>query len=374
MDELEADGGNRALRSADGVPAARRITAVTIHDVAKAAGVATSTVSRALNGDGRVADSTRSRVTRVAQRLGYSPSRSARALRSARTRTLGFIAPDFANPIALTHLRAAVRVAFERGYTAFVCDAQGSSSILAAHLERMIEHRVDGILFGRGVLLLTPEVDRMLTNARMPVEPEITLPLPEDPLQLRAVNPYRERAELERGASLVAYRHLFQLGHRRIAYFARPVETRTIMTDTRLGTVYEAAAAAGLARDAVIEVSAASEDDCVPEVQVLAGLDDPPTAIICGNGVLTPGVLRGIYRAGWRIPDDISFLCFGDSVWHESQHPPLAVIRHDYAAAAERSLLRLIARAEGAVLIPDPPRSPAEFLPRSSLAPPRVSR
>lgn len=367
-----ADQPSKSTSKQAGRPEGRRLrssTAITIHDVARRAGVATSTVSRALNGDGRVAESTRSRVRDLAREMGYHPSRSARALRSAHTRTLGYIAPDFANPITLTHLRAAVRAAYAQGYTIFVSDAVGDGTILESQVRRMVEHRVDGILFGRGVLQMTEGTDELLASSGIPTEPDL-LPRPEGIRGGRPYNPYRERADIERGASLVALKHLLDLGHRRLAYFARPLSARTYMGDTRLNTVREAVARAGLPADALIEVPDASEEGSVGEVQALASLADPPTAIICGSGLLTPGILRGIMLAGWHLPGDVSFVSFGDSVWHESYNPPIAVIRHDYVAAAERSVFRLIARAEERDDIPDVNRAPAEFLARGSIAPP----
>jgi LacI family transcriptional regulator len=80
-------------------------------------------------------------------------------------------------------------------------------------------------------------------------------------------------------------------------------------------------------------------------------------------------VLEGIHSSGLRIPDDISFLCFGDSPWHRAYNPPLAVVHHDYAAAAQRSVRLLVARIEGKEL-PTPVRRPSEFLARNSLGPP----
>jgi len=346
----------------------RSSTSITIHDVARKAGVATSTVSRALTGDGRIAEATRARVREVAREMGYNPSRSARALRSARTRTLGYIAPDFANPVTLTHVRAAVRSAYEQGYAIFVSDAQGDATIFESQVRRLVEHRVDGILFGRGVLPLSEEADALLTSAGIPMEPELS-PRPEGTRGNRPYNPYHERADIERGASMVALKHITDLGHQRIAYFTRPNANLTYMGDTRLNSVREAVERAGLGPEALLEVHTTAEG-CVGEVQMLASRTDPPTAIVCGNGVLTPEILRGILLAGWRIPQDVSFLTYGDSVWHASYHPPIAVIRHDYAASAERSTKRLIARAEGQDEIPDFNRQPAEFLARGSLAPP----
>jgi DNA-binding LacI/PurR family transcriptional regulator len=104
-------------------------------------------------------------------------------------------------------------------------------------------------------------------------------------------------------------------------------------------------------------------------MQELTARSDRPTAIVCANGLLTPYVLEGIHSAGLQIPRDISFLCFGDSAWHRGYSPPLSVIRHDYAAAANRSVERLIARIEGRD-IPEISRRPSEFIARDSIARP----
>src|SRR4051812_26427246 len=87
-------------------PAAR----VTIRDVARAAGVRPSTVSKALNG-GRGSADVRERVQRAATELGYRPNEQARSLRRSRSRTLGLLLPDLANPVYLLLLRGAAQAA-----------------------------------------------------------------------------------------------------------------------------------------------------------------------------------------------------------------------------------------------------------------------
>jgi len=271
----------------------------------------------------------------------------------------------------LTHLRAAVRAAQAQGYTIFVCDAEGRADFFEAQIRQLVQLRVDGILFGRGVFQLTAEADRILAESGIPLEPEL---FPRDmahPEDLRIHNPYVERADLERGASLLAFRHLLQLGHRCIAHFSLWTSMASYMGDQRRQSLDEAVRDAGLPPETVIPVSVDSEADCVGGVQQLATMSEPPTAIVVMSGALTTGVLKGILQTGLEIPRDVSLLTYGDSAWHESHRPPLAVIRHDYTVAAQRSVLRLVARISGIVPIPDPPRSPAEFLSRGSLGPPR---
>lgn len=339
-----------------------------IHDVARVAGVATSTVSRALAGRPRVSEATRRRVVQVAADLGYHPSRSARALRSARTQTLGLVFPSLENPIAITQLSATIKAAFALGYTVFVTDAQDSPEILEAELARMLEYRVDGIILGRGRFPGHRGLLQM-TRAGIPVEPELELEPAQgvEPDADGPFNAYADRGELDRVAAMAAYRLFLRLGHRRFAYVDRG-SGRTGMGEARLRGLVDALRECGLGPGAISRVTILDPGDCVAEIQRLAALPERPTALICANGLLTPHVAQGIVSSGLRIPDDMSVLAFGDSAWHQGYSPPLSVVRHDYTAAAFRGVQRLIARIRGDE-VPEIPLKPSEFVPRASIGP-----
>ncbi len=98
---------------------------VTILDVAHAAGVKPSTVSKALN-DGRGSADVRRRVAEAASRLGYRPNQQARGLRRSESRSIGVLIPDLANPVFLPFLRGVEHAAQERGYVVLITDGQRS--------------------------------------------------------------------------------------------------------------------------------------------------------------------------------------------------------------------------------------------------------
>jgi len=337
----------------------------TIHDVARSAGVATSTVSRALAGEPRVSPETRARIRRTASEVGYRPSRSARSLRSARTGTIGLLSPDLDNPVAYDHLRATVRAAFDAGYTVFVGDGQGSAEIQEAELTRMREYRVDGLIIGRGILPVTRALLDFVTSG-VPVEPPLGEPQALAEHLGGVMTPYPERASLDALAATIGYRRLLELGHRRFAFFNQnPGPTEMGRRRYRaLTDLLEQA----LETASVTLVSSDEPGECVAQMQHLATSSAPPTAVISGSGSLTPHILEGIHSSGLAIPRDVSFLCFGDSPWLRAYNPPLAVVRHDYAAAARRSLQLLVARIEGREL-PVESRRPSEFLARNSIGP-----
>ena len=342
---------------------ARHAKVPTIHDVARAAGVATSTVSRALTGEPRVSEATRQRVRLVAVDLGYRPSRSARALRSARTGTIGLLSPNLENPTAYDHLRATVRAAFEAGYTVSVADCQDSIEIQEAELARMREYRVDGLILGRGTLQVTRAlVD--LAASEVPMEPALDADLLRR-LVGQVITPYRDRSTLDATAATIGYRRLVDLGHRRFAVF--------LLSSGPMGYVRQKAlddvlAAAGIDAADVLSVAVSDPAECVGQMQALAASAHPPTAIVVARGRLTPYILEGIYSSGLRIPEDVSLLNFGDSQWHKAYAPPISVIRHDYAAVARRTVERMVARIEGHE-VPEDSRRPSEFVMRGSMGP-----
>ena len=352
---------------------APRRRSVTIRDVADGAGVTPSTVSRALNGEPRIAAITRARVMAVVEELGYRPSRTARSLRAARTYTVGLLAPNLANPVGHEYMHGAVRAAAELGYAVFTCDGQGSAAVQEALLARLLEHRVDGLLIGPGVLHL----NETLAEARhslLPVEPAIEFSDEFDRLSPEVVNHNPKRPDLEHGASLAAYRELIALGHRRFAFVQLLVSDGTGLGTARRETLRQALSEAGLGTEAMRYVPIRSSDglgpsdECVREIGRLLNLERRPSAIVSGSHVIAPHLLRGIRDAGLRMPDDLSFLSDGDSEWAAAYVPPIAAIRHDHRQAGDHDLRRLVARAEGTP-IPDLPTPPSEFLPRGSIGP-----
>src|SRR3954451_15115167 len=120
---------------------------VTIYDVARAAGVAPSTVSRAFSRPGRVNAATAERIRQVAEELGYRANPLAWALSTARSHMLALVVSDVANPFYSEIVRGAQAEAAERGYTLVLADAQESDRVERAALERALPS-VDGVVLG----------------------------------------------------------------------------------------------------------------------------------------------------------------------------------------------------------------------------------
>src|SRR5262245_3344998 len=118
----------------------------TIQDVARAANVSASTVSRVLNHDASVHPGLRGVVEQAIRDLGFRPNAAARSLRAARTQTVGVVAAELTNPTLISSLYGIEKVATDCDYSLLVADWHGSLELQGRHLERLHERRVDGII------------------------------------------------------------------------------------------------------------------------------------------------------------------------------------------------------------------------------------
>jgi len=117
-----------------------------IHDVARAAHVSISTVSRVVNHDPAVHPALRVAVEEAVRALRYRPNAAARSLRLARTSTVGVVVFELANPALITIVQEVERIARGRGVSIFLCESAGDFDAQGAHLERLLERRVDGVI------------------------------------------------------------------------------------------------------------------------------------------------------------------------------------------------------------------------------------
>ena len=296
------------------------LSTVTIRDVAKAAGVHVSTVSRALDPARRslISDEVLQVVEAAAQRLGYRPNRAASALRTGRTHTIGVLVPDMTNAVFPPILQGIEASAAARGY--FVLVAHVAEAALAqAVVERMIAQCVDGVV---------------LANATRD-DPLIPF-LQRAGLQAVLVNRADEAGRLsavvgdDRLAMKLAVDHLAQRGHRRIAHLAGP---QRVPTGVARRQGFEQALndlqmrAAGIVECAGYSREAGRE--AMGRLLALQGSDEQqrPDAVVCCNDLVALGAYDVLRAAGVRVPDDISVTGHNDMPLVDMVDPPLTTIR-----------------------------------------------
>ncbi|WP_250031281.1 LacI family DNA-binding transcriptional regulator [Paractinoplanes maris] len=301
--------------------------------VAEAAGVAQSTVSRALRGDPRVRDDTRRLIEETAERLGYRPSWAGltpAAALPARTRSIGVVASDLTNPFFPSLLNPVHDELQLMGYR-FVLFAErtdlptGQEALLS-----LLNSSIDG------VLITTATLDSHLGEALTARELPIVL-----------LNRYVDGMDVDRVTAdnhhggRTAARHLLDLGHRSIGVIRGPANTST--SRDRHAGVLEGLAGSGV----VLEVREGpyTHQSGYQNARELLRLPAPPTALLCGNDIIAFGALDAAKSLGLDVPADISVLGFDDvpmASWEVFQlttvHQPLS----EMARTAARLLVERI--------------------------------
>jgi DNA-binding LacI/PurR family transcriptional regulator len=288
-----------------------------LQEVARAAGVSISTVSRAITRPAMVNAETRERVEAAVRDLGYRPSRVARRLRVAQglSDLVGLVIPDLQNPFFADLARGVEDDAARHGFTVLIGNSDESVEKETRYLNVMMAEAVDGIILpptceGRsaaldlalaGVPLVC--VDRRLDKARV------------DTVLVDNV----------RGA-MEATAHLIGLGHRRIGYLEGKQGVST--TRERLEGYRSALARHGIEPEPALVLSGDSRPDSARRLTTeLLRSPERPTALLVGNGMMTIGALEAVHAQGLRIPEDIAVVGYDDMPWARALTPALTVVR-----------------------------------------------
>lgn len=290
---------------------------VTITDVARAANVHASTVSRVLNGRAELSllPETRERVIAAATRLGYRPSALARGLRLRRTFTLGMLVPDITNPVFPSIIKGVEGAAHARGYHLILCNTDDSFEREASYLRVLREWRVDGILIAS-----SSTADSTIAELRREKFPFVLVNSASRASDDLAVVPDN------RSGVSAAIDHLIEIGHRRIGLIAAPQTTTT-------GQERLLAARAAMRRhhlsheDALVSVAESFAEASGYRAARRLLLDaDPPTAIFAANDLIALGAIRFAREIGLSIPRDLSVVGFNDIPQSELFDPPLTTV------------------------------------------------
>lgn len=283
----------------------KRRGAVTISQVAQAAGVNRSSVSRAFTKPYMLTPETVERIKSVAASLGYVPNHTARALSTGKNSNLALIVPDVANPFFPPMIRAAQDAADEQDYCVFL----GNSNEDASNEDRLVGRfigQVEGLI---------------LASSRLP-EKRILDYAEQRPIVL--IN--RDVAGVPRvlidssSGMTEAVQYLATKGHRKIAYVSGP--TASWSNKSRRSAVRRAAQDEGLDLY-VCPAQIASFEAGVSVVDKILGAK--ATVAIAFDDLIAHGILAGLEQRGIKVPDDFSVVgC--DDVLGELTRPPLTSI------------------------------------------------
>ncbi|MFS4505256.1 LacI family DNA-binding transcriptional regulator [Clavibacter sp. Sh2141] len=283
----------------------------TIHDVAAAAGVSVSTVSKAVNGRYGISADTSKRVMEVVERLGYESSLVASSMRSHRTGVIGVLVADF-EPFSAEILKGVGAALRKSRYDLLAYS--GSRQVDGTGWERRSLSRLSGTLID-GAIMVTPTV--VTASTEIPV---VSIDPHTGPADLPSV----ESDSL--GGALQATRHLLELGHRRIGFLAGRPDLRS--ASLREAGYRRALQEAGIAFDPALVRSGFFLTALAREpARAMLSMTDRPTAIFAANDLSGIAILQVAAELGIRVPEDLSVIGFDDIPEASQMTPPLTTIR-----------------------------------------------
>jgi len=270
---------------------------VSIKDVARAAGVAPSTVSRALHRHPRIGKETASRIRHLAEELGYSPSLPARSLVTQDTTTIGLVITYPSDPFLGRLVQGVEDAALGNGYSVFLISSHRDADREEKVFKSLYERRVTGIVVTGSQI----DAGYLQLRERFPI-PVVLINCPDYPFSVSADN---------RTGACEATQHLVDLGHRRIAYVANPHSYGTNLD--RLTGCREVLAEHGipLEEELVVEGDGTLQGGDEAGQQLLA-LSRPPTAVLCFNDMTAMGVIHAFSREKKEVPRNCSVIGFDD--------------------------------------------------------------
>jgi LacI family transcriptional regulator len=270
---------------------------VTIRDVARAAGVSVSTVSRVLNGKSDVASDTQDRILSVIAVLGYTTNLAARSMRSQKNNMVGLIMPDIAYPFAIEVMKGVNRAIAQSDFDLLVyTTGDVRKSGRASHEQKYVSLLTNSIT--DGVIIVAPVAGEFLSNG-----PIVSI----DPVMSDPHYPSVHATNYQ--GAVDAMQYLLSLGHRRIAHISGRVELES--SNRRLKGYLDSLEKAGVAIDpALITPGDYTAESGVKAASELLSLDHPPTAIFASNDQTAMGVFQVAMEMGLRIPEDLSVIGF----------------------------------------------------------------
>jgi LacI family transcriptional regulator len=286
---------------------------LTIRDVAKAAGVSTATVSNVLNKTGKVGRKTHRMVVSAVKRLGYVPDAHARHLASRdRHRTLGIIVSDIENPFFPEVIKSFELRAQQLGYDAILSDTNYDPRRTRRAAERMMEHKA------RGVAIMTSEISLRLIHELARRKIAVTF------LDLAPTRAYMSNLRIDYASGVEQIvTHLHDLGHRRIAFVAgRPGLKSNV---ARLEAYEDCMRRLGLQPGPILPGDLRFEGGMSAGLAV-AKLFPRPSAVIAINDLTAVGVIKGLKKAGCRVPQDVSVTGFDNTRLAEYSNPSITTV------------------------------------------------
>jgi LacI family transcriptional regulator len=277
---------------------------ITIKDIARMANVSHTTVSRALNNKSRIKNETKEKILTIARELNYQPNFIARSLVMKRTKTLGFVITNIANPFYTELAQGIESTAIGLGYNIIFCSTHSDLSTEKHYIDMLRSKGVDGIIFSSAhmgdpnILVLAEEAFPIVLVNRRTYHPIV-----------------REKVDYVGIDNILggflAVEHLIRLGHQRIGVIGGSSESSVGFERLEGGKKALATYGLKVIGDYFLEGDFLKGSGHRGGKEFLK-MAEPPTAIFATNDYMALGTYQAIIEEGQRVPEDIALIGFND--------------------------------------------------------------
>ncbi len=331
----------------------------TIQEVARAAGVAPSTVSRYLNGQLRVSPATEARMLDAVRDLGYVPNAQARNLARRRSGVVGFVVPEISNPYFGAIADYVVDAVERHGLLVLLCSTRSQAVREASYIDLLASGAIDGMLY----------LGSFRSNERLAAAIRGGLPVVVIDEPIADVPGVHTVVMDDYAGGYQAASYLVALGHRRIAFVSGPAELASVQ-ERRRG--YEDALRKGgidPAEQLMLAGHFTEQFGMSALPRLLAG-PQPPTAAFVASDYIALGMLSAAETHGVRVPADLSVVGFDDIRFSQYVRPRLTTIRSPLERLAQIGVELLFDRLAGEDSGVRTEVLPVELIVRESAGPP----
>lgn len=294
-----------------------------IKDVAKAAGVSVSTVSRIINNNPLISDETRERVLKIMKEFNYVPNSMARGLSNQQAFTVALLVniedtKSFSNPFFYEVMHGIETVVYSRGLCLIIANLQTSLNKDDMFNRLIHEKRTQGVILPSSIM--NPHLVKELKNIKFPF---VTIGEPsgiKEPIDWVDINNFQ--------GSQQAFEHLHAQGYKNIAFIGG--SQSEVFNKNRLSGYKAALAGNGLEyrQEYVLEGKSSKKDGLEMMLQLLK-LPQRPDAVICSDNILSMGAIKAVKNANLRIPEDVGVLSFDNFPIAELLEPSLTTVDID---------------------------------------------
>lgn len=307
----------------------------TMKDIAKLAGVSTSTVSHVINKSRFVSEEISLRVNNAAQQLNYRPSALARSLKINRTKTIGMLVTTSTNPFFGEVVKGVERSCYQQGYNLILCNTEGDNERMRESINTLLQKRVDGLI----LMCSSLEGERIDVFEQYPDIPVVVMDwgpmlFTSDKIQDNSL----------RGGYLAA-KYLIESGHQQIGCITGPLVKH--QAQMRYEGYKRALNEAGLGFNSnwIIEADFECEGGYEAFNKMLAKGPMPSSIFVC-NDMMAMGVINAANEKGIRIPHDLSIIGYDDIHIAKFMSPSLTTIHQPKYRLGKAAVEALLNRLE----------------------------